>query len=204
MEVKVYDDLKIFRKHVYSFTENSVTVLVGRNGWGKSTLLKELKDVLSGDKYSKENYIINYDNVTSGGSRARQRALENGNTDFVMNSISSSEGENICLCLGEILAKIGNWGRDVVSGEREKKNLWIFLDGIDSGLSIDTMHTIRKDFLDLVIEDYKSKGLSVYIVLSANQYEMVKDYDCINVRTGTHKTFKDYDSYREFILKQGE
>ena len=203
MEVKVYDDLKIFRRHTYSFTENAVTVLVGRNGWGKSTLLKELKDVLSGDKYSKENYIIDYNNVTSGGASARQRALERGNTDFVMNSMTSSEGENICLCLGEILARIGNWGREVVSGEREKKNLWIFLDGIDSGLSIDTMHLIRKDFLDLVIEDYKSKGLAVYIVISANQYEMFKDYDCINVRTNTHKTFKDYDSYREFILKQG-
>ena len=40
-----------------------------------------------------------------------------------------------------------------------------------------------------------------YIVVSANEYEMANNENCLDVCKGKYIKFKDYDEYKEFILE---
>lgn len=50
----------------------------------------------------------------------------------------------------------------------------------------------------------KNPEIKVYVVVSSNAYEVANGEDCINVRTGKHISFKDYEEYKETILKTAE
>ena len=65
-----YDDgIDIYKKKTI-LIKPGVTVLAGCNGIGKSTLLRQIKNIL------KKNNIpcIKYDNLTEGGEEARSKA----------------------------------------------------------------------------------------------------------------------------------
>ena len=47
-----------------------------------------------------------------------------------------------------------------------------------------------------------SPAAHVYIVATANTYELVRGQQCLDVRTGNYTTFKDYDEYRVYIIIQ--
>ena len=58
-----------------------------------------------------------------------------GNFEQMSATFSSSEGENIALSLGRIAEKIGRKIKECE--EDHKTQLFIFMDGIDSGLCLD-------------------------------------------------------------------
>ena len=51
-----------------------------------------------------------------------------------------------------------------------------------------------------MLEDTEAMGLELYLVISANEYELARKESCFDVNKGKYITFKDYEDYRSFIL----
>lgn len=85
----------------------------------------------------------------------------------------------------------------------ETKERWLLLDAIDSGFSIDNVAE-TKDFFKMVINDFADHGYDLYIVASANEYELANGENCFDVMNGKYVQFKDYDDFKKFILRSRE
>ena len=110
----------------------------------------------------------------------------------------SSEGENINLNIGNFAGKIGNYQRS----HADAKELWIFFDAVDSGLSVDNVVDLKETLFRLILEN--SGATEVYIIVSANEYELARGEACFDVLRCKYTQFKTYEAYRKFILKTRE
>lgn len=191
-----YDNgFNLYKKRTVEF-QTGVTVLVGCNGIGKTSLLDNIKRVLR-----KENVpCITFDNLQDGGANARSEMAFYGNFEFVGASMCSSEGESIVMNLGRMASKIGNFIRN----NPNEKELWILFDAIDSGLSIDNIVDVKELLFKTILEDTNNINKDIYIVVSANSYEMANSENCLDIYGMKYKTFKTYNNYRKFILKSKE
>lgn len=198
--------------------EPGVTVLVGCNGAGKSTLLSTIRSQLK----KKEIPCLFFDHLTESDGRAKDEALYSGDFSYLAQSLSSSEGENIILSLNRLSEKLvffiknGNMPKTSYNRiaeafsnavfkneEKEKKQVspinerWILLDACDSGLSIDNVLDIKKHLFQplLAAENY-----DVYIIVAANEFEMVNGEKCISLPSCEKKKFRNYEKYKEEIL----
>ena len=189
---KDYKDIgcDIYKKN-YITLKPGITILVGCNGMGKTTLIQQLKHKLENNNIP----VISFDNLHDGGSRAREKAGFYGDVDFLATSIQSSEGENINMNLGRFASQIGRFVRE----NRDKTELWIFLDAVDSGLSVDNIVDLKELLFKTILNDVSDSD--VYIIASANEYELARDENCFDVYTGNYITFKNYEEYRSFIIK---
>lgn len=199
--------------------KSGLTVLVGCNGAGKTTLLHNIQSELK-----KENIpYYSFDNLRDGGANSREIAGFNDDFAFLATSICSSEGENINMNINNLAKKLREFmvtGRvsdrstriaDTfarVSGEKEyetpeTEERWLLLDAIDSGFSIDNVIE-TKEFFKMVINDFADHGYELYIVASANEYELANGEDCFDVMNGKYVQFKDYDDFKKFILRSRE
>lgn len=190
-----------------------LTVLVGCNGIGKSTLMHNIRDNLK----EKRIPCLIFDNQVDGGSHSIEESLFHGDTSLGATMLCSSEGERIYQNIGKVTAKLEYF----LKNGREKHDLtyilgdikgikktdsserWILLDAIDSGFSIDNVVEVKSLFR-LVVENAKEMGLDVYILVSANAYEMAAGEQCFDVYSGKYVNFSSYEDYREFILKTRE
>ena len=77
------------------------------------------------------------------------------------------------------------------------------MDAIDSGFSIDNVIE-TKDFFKMVIKDFADHGYELFIVVSANEYELANNEDCFDVMNGKYVKFADYDDFKKFILRSRE
>ena len=196
--------------------KSGITVLVGCNGAGKTTLIKNITEQLK-----KENtpYYV-FDNLYSGGKKSISKMVDSNNIEKVALMLSSSEGENITnnICdilekarcfiktgdsdvykTNEILKFLKNINQDeeepIISNER-----WFLFDAIDSGYSIDNIVEF-KEILNLMILDSKKMNKDLYIIISANSYEMANNENCFDVMSGKYIRFENYDEYKKFIIK---
>lgn len=221
IETKPYGEERIYSRKSVEI-ESGVTVLVGCNGSGKTTLMQFIKSDL------KRNEIpyIKFDNLRDGGSKARSAALFHEDYAFAATSACSSEGENISMNIVHLSKKVAHFMKygevedkfssldklmdEIVRNEDEKipeekepvKERWILLDAIDSGYSIDNILDLKEYFLKPVLEH--GYGNEVYIIISANSFEMANGEQCLDVYNGKYVTFKDYEEYKDFILKTRE
>ena len=99
------------------------------------------------------------------------------------------------------LAKI--FRPDLEEDEIITKERWILLDAVDSGYSIDNVIEL-KELFNLILYDSHKLGYEVYIVVSANEYELAADMNCLDVAEGKYVTFDEYDNFKKFILKSRE
>lgn len=182
------DGVNIFSKK-YVTIEPGITVLVGCNGYGKTTLFSFIKEALNKDNIK----FIHYNDRQEGGTSKIGSAIFYGDIAFASASFCSSEGERIILNLGQLTQKISSYIRGYKQDEH-----WILLDAVDSGLSIDNVVEL-KDLFKAIIEDCKDS--KVYIVVSANEYEMVNGEKCLDVYNCKYREFKTYNAYRNFILR---
>lgn len=60
---------------------------------------------------------------------------------------------------------------------------------------------IKATAFRLVMDDAAAKGIELYIVVSANAYELAAGEACFDVIGGKYVRFGSYDEYREFVLK---
>lgn len=186
-----YEKGKIIFSKQQAIIDPGVTVLVGCNGSGKTTLINIIRTQLENEEIK----YISFDNLRDGGYYAKERAGFYGDAKFLATSLTSSEGENIILNMSNIVQKIGNYAR------LDKKELWVLLDAVDSGLSIDNIIDL-KDLFNLIINTNTDKD--VYIIISANEYELAREEQCFDVYSLKYITFKDYEDYRKFIIKSKE
>lgn len=168
-----------------------VTVLVGCNGYGKTTFLQMLRQRLNQEGIP----FVSFDNLSDGGSHAREKAGYYGDYRFLATSLCSSEGENISMNLGTTM-------RDIARAQMANKaatKFFILMDAVDSGLSIDNIVDLQEMF-PVIMEHHPNAAAEVYIIVSANTYEMVRDCEqCLDVHSGKYRSFKSYDDYRVFI-----
>lgn len=174
--------------------EPGVTVLIGCNGIGKTTLMKQLYK-----QVQKENIpCVMFDNLRDGGSNARNKAGFYGDFTFLATSMCSSEGENIALNMGNFSKMIGSMFRQ----NPNDSEYWIFADAVDSGFSIDNIVDLKEGLFDLILDYHKNK--EVYIIVTANAYEMARGEQCFDVVQGKYVPIKSYEKYRSVILKSKE
>ncbi len=181
---------KLYTIDKFTFKPN-VTVLVGCNGCGKTTLIHQMKHELECRKIP----YLSFNNLIDGGANAMNCALDRSDIVFLATAATSSEGENIVLNIGRMAAEIGKQLRSADKPEE----YWIFMDAIDSGMSIDNIVDIKQNLFDVIIRD--NPNTTVYIVVSANEYELASGEQCFDVHNGRYITFDNYDSYRDFILE---
>ena len=196
--IPIYQDPYCTNDLIYTKNEfklrPGVTVLVGCNGIGKSTLLRRLEEVLE----EKRIPVMRYDNFCSGGDTAKSKAVMCGNMEVAASLMLSSEGEQIAINLGEIAAEIGRFVRK----NKGSPEIWLLFDAIDSGLSIDNIEDVKKYLFQTILNDDTSSD--IYIIVSANEYEMCRGEACFDTRNGEYILFHEYERYREFILKSRE
>lgn len=196
IETNPYDDRKPLYRRKNIEIKPGLTILVGCNGCGKTTLLQSLQETV---RHNKIPYIT-YNNLTDGGTNATSAAMFYGNTALAATMMCSSEGERISINLANTAKNIGNMIQELK--DKEKSQMFIFIDAADSGLSIDNIEDVKKYLFRPAFE--VAKDIELYIIVSANDYTMAKDEECFDVYTGNYKTFKDYDEYYKFIMQSRE
>lgn len=170
-----------------------LTILVGCNGAGKTSLLHILRNELT----RKEIPFYSFDNMSDGGNTERQKALNAQEINYLATLATSSEGEQIVCIINSLAKKIGSF----ITSNSKAKEIWLFFDAVDSGMSIDNIDDI-KSFFRFIINHEKEK--QIHIVCSANSYEMAREAPCFDVYEGKYVNFKTYDEYRDFVLKSKE
>ena len=145
--------------------------------------------------------------------------MYNNNIEKVALMFSSSEGENIDNNICNILEKARyfietgdsniyetnkflNFFRNINQDEESmtSNERWFLFDAIDSGYSIDNIVDLKETF-NLMISDAKKMNKDLYIIVSANSYEMANNENCFDVMSGKYIRFKDYNDYKKFIIK---
>ena len=184
----------LYKKKFMTF-EPGLTVLIGCNGCGKTSLMQQIKNQLKNDL---KLPFVAYDNQTDGGSHAMSAAICFADYGFAAQSFCSSEGEKIALNLQRIAGQIGQMLRN----NPDKNEFWILLDGIDSGMSIDAVEDLKRGLFDTIFEHYHGKD--IYLLVTANAYEMARGERCFDVVNGRYLTIKSYDRYRKAILASRE
>ena len=187
------EKLQVYKKATHSF-KPGVTVLVGCNGSGKSTLLQTVQDILNEERIS----VYEYNNLSSGGSNARERALFYGRLNLLVEQMTSSEGENIIINIGTMAQKLGNFVTKQI--KKEKKEIWILLDAIDSGLSIDYIEEV-KDFIHNTLIKSMPNDLDCYILISSNNYELCVGEQCYNSQECKYIEIDSYENFRKVVKK---
>ena len=198
---------------LYTFNPG-VTMLIGPNGSGKTTALSQIRSLFSTqddlikkwDQIDKNDNIRNlyssylYDNVYEE-KYAKERWTYSDQMERIAQTFENSEGQDMWDFL---YYKIEEIGRAVTKAIKDnKKGIFILLDGLDSGLSLDIIYKIRKDVLEFIIKtERKRSDLEVYIICSANSYEFCNNYDCIDVTNQEHITFTNYEDYSKYFIKE--
>lgn len=189
---KPYDDYRLY-SHKTITINPGITVLTGCNGFGKSTLMKLMKKQLEEDKVP----VYVYDNFHDGGERSMNVLLHSGKTQEVATMVCSSEGERINQNICQTATRIGGFVRRNFNHDE----LWIIFDAIDSGYSIDNIVETKRDLFQTIIEDCAGRNQTAYIIVAANSYEMAAGENCLDVWSGKYMSFKNYDEYKEYIMK---
>ena len=156
-----------------------------------------------------------FDNLKDGGqnSIAYHALLED--FAFVATATRSSEGETIHMNISNLAILLNKFVRTGDSSkndrydklfkaigklvnndsyEEEEREIpnerWILLDAIDSGFSVDNIVDIKEALFKTIIK--YNFGNEIYIIVSANEYELCRGEQCFDVYNGKYITFKDY------------
>lgn len=217
MEIWLHSNPKYTKRESIPIKYNinpGITMLIGPNGSGKTTALSQLRSLFSteDDLVKKWNKLeINdsirdlyssylYDNVYEETfTKSTWGATDH--IDRVAQTFENSEGQNM---YDYLYYKINEIGQAVTKAiKNNKKGIFLLFDGLDSGLSLDVINTIRKSVLEFIIETEKKRSnLEVYIICSANSYEFCNNYDCIDVTNQKHITFTNYTDYEKYFVKE--
>lgn len=183
---------QLYKKGTFEF-DPGVTMLVGCNGCGKSTLIRKLQEKLSKEGIQ---YIVT-NQVTEDRHVVLDKAIMTGNTSIAATLFTSSEGESSMVSLGVSASKIGSFVKE--QAKRGERELWFFFDGVDSGLDISAMSDVEEYLLKTILQHCKELGIVAYVICATNAYEMTKNSKCLDVVKGEYVTFESYESYAKFV-----
>ena len=194
-----------------------LTVLVGCNGAGKTTLLHNINTEL---KKNKIPCVAVFEDEMDMSNKIGELMYDTRSDymNVVAESVTSSEGENISIRLKLLMSQLGQFIRTgeyddgslatrLLKGLKgEEKNLdqvtnerWILIDSVDSGYSIDNIIELKEVF-NMIIDDGIAQNIHVYIIVSANEYELANNEQCFDVNAGKYIIFDDYKDYKQFII----
>ena len=208
-----YDDRNLFTKSTIELTEGNTYCLVGCNGTGKTTVMffierdlikngafeikgeyLNFRGLLKEEKYN-DNLVFSFDKKTDEVNSYEEHLQSIMGVNF------TSTGEGIQYRLGKGLVLLR---KQICDTKNKGKHLWVFFDDCDVGTSLDVIKDI-KEVLGLIREDCDKNNITCTIILSANSYEMCRDgCICIDTYNFATKTFKDYETYKKFVLKSRE
>lgn len=208
------EDRQIYKNGTIEIN-SGVTVLIGCNGSGKTTLLHEIESSLNKQHIS----VYKYNNLSDSLKNSMNSLLYNGDYDTLATLTYASEGESISISLNKQTDNIINiikTGRKKASKleevfrsmtnydepEIDNSQVWLLFDAIDSGLSIDQVNDIKEYLFKPIIDNTKDKD--VYIVVSANEYELCEGLPCFNVTDGKYVDINSYGDYKKQIMKTRE
>lgn len=188
-----YDkDCFFYKKNDFTIDEG-ITVLVGCNGSGKTTLMMLMKEYL---RRKGNPLILEYSDNFDGRSMGIEKQMYNNRMEIAATMMCSSEGERIWMNVSSFIGDIGRAVR-----KSKKKDIWIFLDGIDSGMSIDNIIEMKEFFHELpTFEPDKH----FYFIISANAFELACGEKCLDVANIEYVTFSNYEEYKRFVLASRE
>ena len=225
IEKAPFGEEKIFCKSTVTFNPG-VTVLTGCNGAGKTTLLRAIKKSLN-ENYIP---VMSIDNLKEGGHNAADSMMYHNQTKLAACMVTASEGEGISLTLGYFFKNVDYFIRtgidklhplayfnlhdamhmkyDEYMKEKElleskledHKERWLLFDACDSGYSIDQIDDLKEVF-ELVLSPEGLHGKDVYIIVTANSYEMAANQNCYDVATGQFYIPTSYEEYKDRILE---
>lgn len=189
------DGTRLFENDIFDF-DPGVTILVGCNGAGKTTLMTYIED----------KYLYNNDDGVSAKyfscndtGREIDRLLYIGGkkaVDLGCTMLSSSEGEKITMNLIHIFDWMWNECK-----KNSVNNIILLLDSIDSGLDISNIRMIKDVFKDVIKKAKNKYDTILYILVSANDYALVENQKCLDVRIGKYIVFDSWDEYVDFCIK---
>ena len=143
---------------------NPISILLGPNGTGKSMSIRLMEEELS--KY-KDIKVVSYS--TSQDDTVKKHTSP---MDFRPEALAAaflSEGE-----------RMNNsffiWIEDILLSavlKEPSKELYIFIDEADSGLSIDKINEAFRDIIFIIKEEHR-RGRKIHLVLTANSYELAE------------------------------
>lgn len=193
-----------------------LTVLVGCNGAGKTTLLSNIKE-----EAKKNNIPCHFfNNMIDGTSNSIASIMggfgeEGDSIHTAINLWTASEGEAIKINLDrqsrlyDDFLQTGYYRNRsnkislAIKGKEEpiltNKRILLF-DAVDSGLSVDSIVEVKMVF-DLISKKAEELGMELYLIISANEYELARNSNCFDVNEGKYIKFLDYEDYRKFILR---
>ena len=175
--------------------EGKLIVLVGKNGYGKTSFIQGLKDYIE----KKEYLYVHWCDNDYGRDQGRQMLLMNGNMKELAGMSFHSEGETLLSSLAHFfIRKAGSLTRKA----KENDTIFLLLDQADSGLDVHQINEIKNVLKEVIIKHMHSEGLKVYIVASANSYELAEGETCMNPRTGKTHKFKNFTTYKNYINRQ--
>lgn len=178
-------------KRATAHIKPGLTVLVGCNGAGKSTFIRTCKQFVKGKR--KEAAIFDYNNLSDGTQTELGYALIRSDRDRFFALATASEGEGMCESFGTFANKMGRY-----FSAGSKSEAWVFIDALDSGLSIDNIINV-KDFFSALYE--YNPSTTFYIIVSANGYELARGENCFDVSAMKYCRFESYEEYRSFIIE---
>jgi len=173
--------------------KKGVTILVGCNGSGKTTLMHCLKYIVN-----KYNPYVEYSDTKDGRSYSINGTFDDNDMMNISSFMMSSEGEHL---INNVINHVHSMKRFFANNHNELDKFFLFLDGIDSGTDIHTIDFIKTViFADLLAVSEKY-GIDLYIICSANNYELARNMNCMEIYSGKYKNYNDYEDYRNYILK---
>ena len=200
--------------------EEGVTILVGCNGYGKSTLIRNIKTEF--DKDGTPYYYYNNQTDSPIDNKDSFMFGADQNLGILSTIMSSSEGENISIGMNieakyfKQFIETGKSKKDLkykhfrsIFGDDENEEIttkerWFLFDAVDSGFSINNIINV-KNLFHYIVKESKEKGYIVYVLICANAFEFANDQErCLDPVTGKYLTFKDYEDYKQYILKTFE
>ena len=223
-----YCDDYMFEKDTLTLTQK-VNIFVGPNGYGKTTLLRMMKEALenqgavsfSNNAYSRDvskafrnllssdSMVDDEDTATLGFISYDSHADDHTNTmsstlvnkdlaQFALRS-ESSEGQNNLYSMMDLF----NNAKAVAKKHQNLEQLIIFVDGIDSGLSVDMIDLIVRT-LDVKIKQVEDQNpnLEVAMIFTTNNYEMVRGLDVIDPITFESIHYENYEDFRADMKKK--
>lgn len=203
----------LYKANKLTLQSNNVYCLVGCNGVGKSTILHQMihdndnsLDKTAYDLKNDYSLFINLYDEKNKNEYDDFYILINKNTKLYTNEderminkllgnfISTGE-QNVHNILPNIVKTIESLNN---LEKLESKNLYIMIDDLDVGVSIDVLIELAK-IIDKLELKLKKLNVNYYIVITANSYELARRFKCIDVISMKEISFKDYDDYSNYV-----